>query len=106
MNKSGRLSLVNKALDLLGLACRARKISTGETCMHAVTSRKACMVFLATDASDRTKDKVLHTCNSCGIPCVSEFSSLEISSAIGSYGRMMISVNDAGFAKQILNCLK
>ena len=97
---------VNKALNLLGLACRARKTSTGETCMHAVTSRKACVVFLATDASDRTKDKVLHTCNSCGVPCVNEFSSLEISSAIGSYGRMMISVNDAGFAKQILNCLK
>ncbi len=98
--------LVNKALNLLGLACRARKTSTGETCMHAVTSRKAYVVFLATDASDRTKDKVLHTCNSCGVPCVNEFSSLEISSAIGSYGRMMISVNDAGFAKQILNCLK
>lgn len=97
---------VSKALNMLGLACRARKTSIGETCMHAVTSRKAHVVFLANDASERTKDKVLHTCNSCGVPCVSEFSSLEISSAIGQFGRMVISVNDPGFAKQILNCLK
>ena len=97
---------VSKALNMLGLACRARKTSIGETCMHAVTSRQAYVVFLANDASERTKDKVLHTCNSCGVPCVSEFSSLEISSAIGQFGRMVISVNDAGFAKQILNCLK
>lgn len=106
MKKSERLFPVNKALNMLGLACRARKTAIGETCMQSVTSRKAHLVFLASDASERTKDKVSHTCNSCGVPCVSEFTSLEISSAIGQYGRMMISVNDAGFAKQILNCLK
>ena len=106
MRKSGRLLRVSKALNMLGLACRARKTAIGETCMHAVTSRKAYVVFLASDASERTKDKVLHTCNSCGVPCVTQFTSIEISSAIGQYGRMMISVNDAGFAKQILNCLK
>ena len=98
--------LVSKALNLLGLACRARKTAIGETCMHSVTSRKAYVVFLASDASERTKDKVQHTCNSCGVPCVTQFTSIEISSAIGQFGRMMVSVNDAGFAKQILNCLK
>ena len=42
---------------MLGLACRARKTSIGETCMHAVTSRKAYVVFLANDAGDNLTKK-------------------------------------------------
>ena len=98
--------MVNKVFGMLGLAARARKIAIGETAMQLISSKKAKLVFLAKDSSDRTHSRVQHICNSWNVPCVDQFSSEEISSAIGQFNRMVVVVTDEGIAKQILNCLK
>lgn len=98
--------MVSKVFGYLGLAARARKIAIGETATQLITSKKAKLVFLASDSSDRTHSRVQHICNSCAVPCVDQFSSEEISSAIGQFNRMVVVVTDEGLARQILNCLK
>ena len=96
----------NKLCGYLGLAARARKIAVGETAMQLITSKKAKLVFLANDSSDRTHERVTHICNLCGVMCVDLFSSEEISSAIGQFNRMTVVVTDEGLANQMKNCLK
>lgn len=98
--------MVNKAFGYLGIAARARKIAIGETAYHAIVSKKAKLVFLANDASERTSSKIQHVCNSCAVECITSFSSEEISSAIGQFNRMTVAVLDQGLAEQIKNCLK
>lgn len=96
----------SKIFGYLGLAARARKIAIGETAIQLITSKKAKIVFLASDSSDRTHSRVQRICNSCAVPCVDRFTSDEISSAIGQFNRMIVVVTEEGLAKQILNCLK
>ena len=96
----------NKLYGYLGIAARARKIAIGETAMQLITSKKAKLVFLACNSSNRTHERVMHICNLCGVTCIDQFSSEEISSAIGQFNRMTVVVTDEGLAKQRKNCLK
>ena len=95
-----------KIAGYLGLCARARKIVIGETAMMHITSKKAKLVFLASDSSDRTKKKVKNACNSHSVLCIDQFASHEISATIGQENRMIVAIEDEGLAKQILNCLK
>lgn len=96
----------NKIFGYLGISARARKIAVGETAQKLITSKKAKLVFLASDSSERTHSRIHHICNSCGIPCIDQFTSEQISTAIGQFNRMTVAVMDEGLAKQMLNCLK
>ncbi len=92
----------NKVLGYLGLAAAARKIATGETAYKMITAKKAKVVFLATDCSQRTQERITHVCEVCGVPCIHVYSSEELSSTIGQVNRMSVAVVDQGLAKQIL----
>ncbi len=96
----------NKLHGALGLAARARKIAVGETAVELICSKKAKLVFLANNSSERTHSRILHICNSCGVPCIDRYSSEEISEAIGQWNRMTVAIMDERMAKAILNCLK
>ncbi len=96
----------SKLAGYLGLCARAGKISIGDTAMQDITHRRAKLVLLASDSSDRTQEKVKNACNSHSIAWVDQFTSEEISMAIGQYNRMVVAIKDEGLAKQILNCLK
>lgn len=86
---------------MIGIANRSRKVVLGETCLVNIQSKKCKYVFIAKDASDNTKKKYIDKCEFYRIPYNQDFSSDYLSSAIGSYNRMVLGIVDDGFAKKI-----
>ena len=52
----------NKAMGLLGLAARARKIVSGEVVLTSIQNHSAKLVVIANDASENTKKKYVDKC--------------------------------------------
>lgn len=92
----------NQISGLLGLARRARKLTTGTNqVMPRVRAHTTFLVVLASDCGDRTKKTVADKCRSFGIPLVTPLTQVELSRAIGQQ-RSVVAVDDAGFAQKIM----
>lgn len=86
-----------KVLNLLGIANRAGCIVTGEDNVTvALSKNKLKIVFVANDASSKTIDKFDKKCYFYKVVCNLDFSSEELSSALGK-PRKIIGVSDKGF---------
>ena len=93
---------MHKVLQLLGLAFRAKKVISGEDfCIEAIRKNEAKYVFLASDAGVNTTKKVTDKANYYKIMVDTNFTSAELSSAIGKTNRMVVAITDSGFAKKI-----
>lgn len=91
----------DKVLNLLGLATRARKIVSGEdTVVDAMRQKKAKIVFVASDASEKTIDKFKTKCFYYNVELNLEFNSDELSKSIGK-SRKILAIIDDGFYKSI-----
>lgn len=91
-----------KALNLLGLATRARKLISGEDqVLQAIQKQKATLVIVTKDISPKSKDKLMNKCAYYEIPFAQEFLSDELSLAIGK-NRSILALTDAGFTKSLL----
>ncbi|MCM3739008.1 YlxQ family RNA-binding protein [Oceanobacillus luteolus] len=90
-------------LNLLGLAFRAGKCSTGEDAiLRDVRSQKAKLVILAKDTGEQTKKKLTDKCTYYKVPYIIVDEDREtIAHAIGKSQRVAIAILDAGFAKKI-----
>ena len=97
---------MNNAINLIGLACRARKIASGEMILNAVRNNSAKLVIIAEDASENTKKKLVDKCTFYKVDYVFIESSTILSHAIGKNNRMAIAINDSGFAEKIKSYLK
>lgn len=96
----------NKALSNLGLAMRAGKLSTGdEIVLSAIQSGSARLVIIATDASPNTRKKFEDKCKHYHIPIVEIADRYELGASIGKSERVLVSVDDPGFAKMIHQCI-
>lgn len=95
---------MDKLLSMLGLAKRAGKVSTGAfICRKAISSRRARLVLLASDASENTKKAISDPCRHYGVKLI-EYSDMEsLGHATGGGDRAVVSVNDCNFAKAILD---
>lgn len=90
-----------KILNLLGLALRARFLVTGEEAViKGLQKQQLKMVFVANDASAKTIDKFVRKCYYYKVVCILDFSSEELSSALGKT-RKIIGLTDQGFANAI-----
>ncbi|WP_018658691.1 L7Ae/L30e/S12e/Gadd45 family ribosomal protein [Allofustis seminis] len=88
-----------KALNLLGLAMRARALTTGSAVvLEAIRSGKAKLVIIASDASQNTRKQFLNKCEYYKIPYYIHFTQCDISRAIGKE-RMVCAFTDDGFAR-------
>lgn len=95
-----------KVLNLLGLAQRASKLTTGEElALKEIRNRKAKVVFIAADASQNTQKKIKDKCSFYQIPCFDTLTAAEIAHALGK-PRMVVAVLDAGFAKKMQELLR
>lgn len=95
-----------KILNLLGLAMRAGKLVTGEELtISDIRSNKAKFIFVAADASDNTRKKIKDKCSYYNVPWNESFFHSEISQAIGRT-RMVIGINDQGFATKFKELIK
>lgn len=95
-----------KLLNFLGLAMRAGKLVTGEELtINDIRSNKAKFVFVAADASDNTRKKIKDKCSYYNVSWDESFTQAELSQAIGKI-RMVIGINDQGFATKFKELIK
>lgn len=94
----------DKALNLLGIARRAGKISIGhDACVTDIKSKSARLCYLSVAASDRLKDEMKHICEAFNTNIiVSKYTMEELGICLGSKKIAVITVNDEGFAKRII----
>ena len=95
-----------KIYQLLGMAARARKISTGEDLvLRAVRSGDAKLVILSGDASKNTLKKLTNKCNTYEVEKHVFGSREELGHAIGKEARVVLALTDKGFAKKLSELL-
>jgi ribosomal protein L7Ae-like RNA K-turn-binding protein len=88
--------------QLLGLASRARKLTTGEELVvKEIRNKKAKLVLLAEDGSENTKKKISDKCHYYHIPFRMVSDRYHLGKAIGKSERVVVSVNDLGFATKL-----
>ena len=86
-----------KILNLLGIAQKAGSIVAGEDIVvNALQKQKVKIVFVANDASANTIDKFVKKCYFYKVMCNLDFSSAELSSALGR-PRKIVGLTDQGF---------
>lgn len=94
-----------KALNLLGIAMRAGKLVTGESLsLKEIQQEQARLVIVAADASDATKEKLTNKCAYYEIPLLIQFTTQELSCAIGRE-RVICTIMDRGFTKKLKELL-
>ena len=92
----------DKILGLVGLAARARKISFGaDSTEEEIQKRKAKLVIVAEDSSDRTKKRFTELCQEFNVPIIFYSNIEDISKAIGKQNKAIVSIKEANIAKQI-----
>lgn len=91
---------MDNILSLIGLMYRANKLVLGESVLENIDSVK--YLLIASDASDKTKERYLKKCNFYNIDYCMDFGSTELSKAIGKSNVKIIGINDDGFKKTLL----
>ena len=92
----------NRALSMLGLAEKARKVVSGEFSVENVfRAYKAYLVIVATDASDNTKKNFSDMCRYYGCELRFYGTKDELGYAIGKQFRASVAVLDENLAKAI-----
>ncbi len=90
----------DKTLDLLGLAYRAHKTVLGEQVLKQI--RKVKLLILASDISVKSRERYMKKCYYYHIDSRSDFSSVELSQALGKENVKVIGIIDEGFKQTIL----
>ena len=91
-----------KALNLLGMATRARMLVTGEEqVITAIQNNKIDLVICSTECSENTSKKLKNKCEHYKVPFAQVFDTFQISQAIGKH-RSIVGVANKGFAKSLL----
>lgn len=91
---------MDKILNNLGLCNRAGKLISGtDMVCDYLASGKVCYIFLANDAADNTKNKILNKAFYYNVEVSESYSSVELSQAVGKLNRMVLGVTEKGFLK-------
>ena len=93
---------MHKVLMLLGLAKRAGKLIVGtDAVISKLQANKLDLIFVASDASAATIDKIEKKAFYYNVSIIKSFTSLEISHAIGTNNNKVLGISDQGFKKAI-----
>ena len=92
----------DKIINLLGLIRRANKMVMGETILEYFAKGKIHYVIIASDASDKTKERYLKKCDYYHIAYETSLSSDDLAHAVGRNNVKTIGITDEGFAKSLL----
>ncbi|WP_246939828.1 YlxQ family RNA-binding protein [Bacillus pinisoli] len=93
--------------SLVGLAARARKIISGEELVVKEIQRsKVSLVLLSLDASKNTEKKITDKCAFYKIPLRRVENRYELGQAIGKDARVVIGIQDEGFARKLNTLLE
>ncbi|MDP4162098.1 MAG: YlxQ family RNA-binding protein [Bacillota bacterium] len=93
-------------MSLLGIANRARKITSGEELsVKEIQRGNAKLVLLSADASANTTKKITDKCKSYDVPLKLVDNRQSLGQAIGKEARVVVAVMDDGFANKLLTLL-
>lgn len=93
----------NKVLSLLGLACKARAVVSGEYATEkCVKEGKAKLCIVAVDASDNTRKLFNDKCSYYGVPIIECGTKETLGRAIGKEYRASVAVTNQSFADGLL----
>lgn len=91
---------------MLGLCQRAGKVASGDLAAEqAIKKRKANLVILAEDASERTQEKFVFLAGQAGIPVYRVGTLAELGTALGKGQRATVAIQSKDFSKGILGIL-
>ena len=84
------------------MSARARKISFGaDSVEEEIIRKKAKLIILSVEASDRTKDKFKKLCEQYKIPVIIYGNIEELSKAIGKENKAIFAIKDVNLADEI-----
>ena len=92
----------DKVLALLSLIRKANKLILSKEILDSFRYGKIHYVFIASDASEKTKSRYQKKCSYYDVPCNMTYDSETLSKAIGKYGIMTIGITDQGFARLLI----
>ena len=91
---------MDKILNNLGLCQKAGSLVSGEEIViEYLRNNKIFYIFLASDASDNAKKMITDKAKYYNVEVNNDYSSFEISNAIGKTGRMVVGITNSGFVK-------
>ena len=94
------------ALQLLGLAARARKIVSGEELViKEIRNGNAKIVLLASDAAANASKKLTDKCTYYNVELHVLGDRYDLGHATGKEARVALAITDSGFAKKISSLL-
>ena len=95
--------LENKIYGLIGLARRAGKVSFGtESSIETIEKKKAKLVIVAEDSSDRTKKNFKELSQKLNVPFRIVGTIEDLIKSIGQVNKAVLVIKDENFAKEIL----
>lgn len=93
----------NKIYGLLGLARRAGKISFGtESSQETIEKKRAKLVIVATDSSNRTKKHFKELCEKLNVEFRMVGNIELLSQSIGQVNKAVFVIKDENFAKELI----
>lgn len=93
---------MEKVLGMIGLAKRAGALSTGTFgCEEAIKAKQSKLIIIAEDASDKSKKMFIDSCMYYKVPFIIFSDKLNLGKFTGGGEKIVISVNDANFAKAL-----
>lgn len=95
--------MINKnILGLIGLAMKAGKVAFGaDSVEENITKRKAKLIIISKESSERTKSKFVKLCEKYNIPIIIDGKIEELSKKIGKNNKAVIGIKDINFANSI-----
>lgn len=98
---------MNKVYSLIGFAQKAGKISSGTVAAKTSLLRKrARILVMSSDISEKTRDSLIGTCNKQKIPWVVFGNKLQLGVSVGKAYRVALTVNDDNMAQAIIAALR
>jgi ribosomal protein L7Ae-like RNA K-turn-binding protein len=93
---------LNKVFQYIGLAKRAGQIVVGADSVYsAMGAKKVHMIFVASDSSQKTLDHVIKKAFFYQVPVIQNYTTDELSKALGSMNSKVVGLTDEGFSKAI-----
>ncbi len=97
---------MDKILNMLGLAKKAGKVTTGEFLSEkSIKSGESKLIIIACDTSDRGKKSITDACKYYNVEYIEYADKESLGRITGSKARAVVSVNDSGFKEAILKKL-
>ncbi len=95
---------MDKILNILGLAYKARKVVLGEEVLNRIS--KVRVMFLASDLSEKSRERYEKKCFYYSIEHIDSYSSEELSSSLGRNNIKVLGITDDGFAQSIMKKIR